>query len=55
MYEYFRTANLKSLYGGWVLYRNGEMFAWHFASKGEAKKYAENFCKLNGYQFVWSN
>lgn len=48
----FFAINHKSL-GGWVLYRNGQEMAKFFTSKKEAKGFAENFCKLNNYFFIW--
>ena len=50
----FSTLNLKSLYGGWVLYRNGQLFAHHFATNTEAKAYAKRFCELNQIRFTWA-
>lgn len=47
----FYTVNLKTMYGGWVLYRDGEFFAAPFPSKKEAIAYAKTFCEANGYQF----
>ena len=50
----FFAINLKSLYGGWVLYRNGQLFARSFESQKQAKAYAKQFCELNGLRFVWA-
>lgn len=51
----FFALNMKSLYGGWTIYQNGEFFAASFPTKAEAKKWAKGFCDLNGYQFVWTD
>lgn len=51
MTEHFYFAHLKATYCGWVIYRSGEFFAGHFASKPEAMAYAKEFCELNGYRY----
>ena len=50
----FFAQNLKSLYGGWVLYRNGQLFARTFTTERQAKSYAKQFCELNSIRFVWA-
>ena len=50
----FFAINLKSTFGGWVVYRNGDVFASSFPTEKEAKQYAKGFCELNGIRFVWA-
>lgn len=50
----FFAINLKATYGGWVLYRNGDLFARSFETQKQAREYAKDFCDRNGYRFAWT-
>jgi hypothetical protein len=47
----FFTVNLQATYGGWVLYKDGELFARSWPSKRDAIRFAKDFCERNGYRF----
>lgn len=50
----FKAVNLVATYGGWVLYRDGELFASPFETKKQAKEYAVKFCNINNLLISFS-